>query len=63
MQITEGGAPPLRLLIASTDVAEELWPETTAAGDVLVQGGYLVRTAAVRGGTLALTGDTRRPAR
>jgi beta-galactosidase GanA len=64
VQITEGGAPPLRLLIASTDVAEELWPETagsaetTAAGDVLVQGGYLVRTAAVRGGTLALTGDT-----
>ena len=29
VQITEGGAPPLRLLIASTDVAEELWPEST----------------------------------
>jgi beta-galactosidase len=70
VQITGGGAPPLRLLIASTDVAEELWPEsteptgttgttgTTGAGDVLVQGGYLVRTAAVRGGTLVLTGDT-----
>ena len=61
VQITEGGAPPLRLLIASTDVAEELWPESTASGDVLVQGGYLVRTAAVRGAELALTGDTSQP--
>ena len=64
VQISGGGAPPLRLLIASTDVAEELWPEstessgTTAAGDVLVQGGYLVRTATVHGSDLALTGDT-----
>ena len=58
VQITEGGAPPLRLLIASTDVAEQLWPESTAVGDVLVQGGYLVRTAAIRGAELALTGDT-----
>ena len=58
VQITDGGTPPLLLLIADTNVAEELWPETTAAGDVLVQGGYLVRTAVVRGGTLALTGDT-----
>jgi beta-galactosidase GanA len=58
VQITEGGAPPLRLLIASTNVAEELWPEATSAGDVLVQGGYLVRTATVRGASLALTGDT-----
>ena len=64
VRISGGGAPPLRLLIASTDVAEELWPEstessgTTAAGDVLVQGGYLVRTATVRGSDLALTGDT-----
>ena len=61
VQITEGGAPPLRLLIASTDAAEELWPEATSAGGVLVQGGYLVRTAAVRGAVLALTGDTSQP--
>src|ERR1035438_4352146 len=44
--------------VARVDVAEGFWPESTAAGDVLVQGGYLVRTAATRGSTLALTGDT-----
>jgi beta-galactosidase GanA len=52
------GANSLLLLIASTDVAQEFWPESTAAGQVLVQGGYLVRSAATRGGQLALTGDT-----
>ncbi|HEY9241461.1 MAG TPA: beta-galactosidase [Streptosporangiaceae bacterium] len=58
VRISGGGAPPLRLLIASTDVAEELWPASSPAGGVLVQGGYLVRTATVRGADLALTGDT-----
>lgn len=58
VEVTGGGAPPLRLLIASTDVAQEFWPESTQAGQVLVQGGYLVRTAATRGSELALTGDT-----
>ena len=32
VQITGGGAPPLLLLIADTDTAEEFWPEQTAAG-------------------------------
>jgi beta-galactosidase GanA len=58
VQVTGGGATPLRLLIASSDVAQEFWPESTAAGPVLVEGGYLVRTATTRGPVLALTGDT-----
>jgi beta-galactosidase GanA len=58
VQITGGGAPPLLLLIATTDVAQQFWPQSTAAGPVLVRGGYLVRTAASHGAVLALTGDT-----
>ena len=58
VEVTGGGAPPLRLLIAATGVAEEFWPEATQQGLVLVQGGYLVRTAVIRGAELALTGDT-----
>ena len=58
VQITGGGTAPLLLLIADTNTAEDFWPVTTSAGPALVQGGYLVRTAAVHGGTLALTGDT-----
>jgi beta-galactosidase GanA len=58
VEVSGGGAPPLLLLITTTSGAEGFWPESTAAGDVLVQGGYLVRTAATRGSTLALTGDT-----
>ncbi|HEY1639638.1 MAG TPA: beta-galactosidase, partial [Streptosporangiaceae bacterium] len=58
VDITGGGNPPLRLLIAATDTAEELWPESTQAGDALVEGGYLVRTAVSHGAVLALTGDT-----
>ncbi|HEY2430647.1 MAG TPA: beta-galactosidase domain 3-containing protein, partial [Acidimicrobiales bacterium] len=58
VQVTGGGAPPMLVLLADTAAAEGFWPETTSAGSALVQGGYLVRTAAVRGGTLALTGDT-----
>jgi len=56
--VTGGGRPPLLLLLATTDIAEEFWPEQTAAGAALVEGGYLVRTAASHGSTLALTGDT-----
>ena len=56
--VTGGGRPPLLLLTADTSTAEDFWPESTGAGQALVEGGYLVRTAAVRGGTLALTGDT-----
>jgi len=56
--VTGGGRPPLLLLLAGTNTAEGFWPESTAEGQALVEGGYLVRTATARGGTLALTGDT-----
>jgi len=58
VEVTGGGAPPMLMLLADTATAEDFWPETTSAGSALVEGGYLVRTADVRGSTLALTGDT-----
>ncbi len=58
VQITGGGRPPLVLLLASTDVAEQFWPESTAAGPALVRGAYLVRGAQSSGRSLALTGDS-----
>jgi beta-galactosidase GanA len=58
VQISGGGRGPLELLIAEKSVAEDLWPESTSAGSVLVQGAYLVRGASSNGDTLALTGDT-----
>jgi beta-galactosidase GanA len=58
VKISGGGRPPLELLLASTTTAEAFWPESTAAGAALVEGGDLVRTASSSGGTLALTGDT-----
>jgi beta-galactosidase GanA len=63
VQISGGGRPPLLLLLAEKTVAEQFWPETTAAGPVLVRGSYLVRSAESRDSTLALTGDTSRAAR
>jgi beta-galactosidase GanA len=59
--VTGGGRPAMLLLLANTNTAESFWPESTSQGPALVEGGYLVRTAAVRGGTLALTGDTSQP--
>ena len=56
VQITGGGRAPLLLLIADTNSAADFWPENGA----LVEGAYLIRTAAVHGGQLALTGDTSR---
>ncbi len=58
VEVSGGGHPPLLLLLAGTNAAEGFWPESTSAGAVLVQGGYLVRTAATYGSVLALTGDT-----
>ncbi len=58
VQITGGGRPPLLLLLADKNTAEEFWPESTSAGPALVEGGYLVRTADSHTRTLALTGDT-----
>ncbi|MGH3167337.1 MAG: beta galactosidase jelly roll domain-containing protein, partial [Trebonia sp.] len=58
VSVTGGGRPPLLLLLATTGVAERFWPSQTSAGPVLVEGGYLVRTATAHGATLALSGDT-----
>jgi beta-galactosidase GanA len=58
VRVTGGGAPPLLLLLTTTDLAQQFWPESTQAGPVLVEGGYLVRTAASHGAGLSLTGDT-----
>ncbi|MGH3156691.1 MAG: beta galactosidase jelly roll domain-containing protein, partial [Streptosporangiaceae bacterium] len=58
VEISAGGRPPLLLLLTDTNTAEEFWPEQTAEGQVLVEGGYLVRTATTHGPLLALTGDT-----
>ena len=61
VEITGGGRSPLRLILADTNSAEEFWPVQTNDGPVLVEGGYLVRTARVTdGGTLQLQGDTSR---
>jgi beta-galactosidase GanA len=61
VSVTGGGRPAMLLLLADTSTAESFWPESTSQGPALAEGGYLVRTAAVRGGTLALTGDTSQP--
>ncbi len=58
VQITGGGRPPLLLLLAQKTVAEEFWPQATAAGPALVRGAYLVRGAQATSARLALTGDT-----
>ena len=49
-----GGRPDLLLLIGTDDEAASLWRPDA---DTLVRGAQLVRTAAVHGSTLALTGD------
>jgi beta-galactosidase len=61
--ISGGGRPQLLLLLAGTNTAEQFWPLQTQSGPVLVEGGYLVRTASSAGKSLALTGDTSRPGR
>ncbi len=61
--ISGGGRPRLLLLLTDTDTAEQFWPEQTASGPVLVEGGYLVRSASSTGKSLAITGDTSRPGR
>ncbi len=62
VQISGGGRPALLLLLAQKTIAEQFWPESTSAGAALVRGSYLVRGAGADGSTLALTGDTSRPA-
>ncbi|MDB5455190.1 MAG: beta-galactosidase, partial [Caulobacter sp.] len=58
VRITGGGRPPLLLLIGDEAAAQGFWRQETAAGPVLQRGPVLVRTAALTGVTLALTGDT-----
>ncbi len=58
VRITAPGRAPLTLLLADEPTAGTFWRQDTAAGPVLERGPELVRTAAVTGDELALTGDT-----
>jgi beta-galactosidase GanA len=57
VSVSQGGRT-LLLLIADTQTSARSWLDATSAGPVLTTGPYLVRTAATRDETLALTGDT-----
>ncbi|HEU5008467.1 MAG TPA: beta-galactosidase [Jatrophihabitantaceae bacterium] len=59
VRITGGGRDPLTLLLADTATAGTFWEPDTDNGPVLVRGPELVRTAAMRGVNLLLTGDTK----
>jgi len=62
VQINGGNRPQLTLLLADDTTAGTFWRQDTAAGPVLERGPELVRTAAINGATLALTGDTKQAA-
>ena len=49
---------PLLLIVADDNSAASLWRLNTPAGAVIVYGPELLRTAALNGGKLALSGDT-----
>ncbi|MFJ6831614.1 beta-galactosidase [Streptomyces sp. NPDC091209] len=53
-----GAAAPLLLLFADDESSRRLWRYDTPSGPVLVRGPALLRTAALRGTTVQLTGDT-----
>lgn len=55
LRISGGGRPDLLLLIGDEAEGAKFWH----VGDALVRGPALVRSAKAKGGTLALTGDTR----
>jgi beta-galactosidase GanA len=60
VRISGGGATrPLELILASDGDAAAYWRYDTASGPVLVRGGYVLRTATLSSGALALTGDTK----
>jgi beta-galactosidase GanA len=61
VSIHGGNRPQLLLLIADDNTAGTFWRQDTAAGPVLERGPELVRTAAINGSTLTLTGDTSQP--
>jgi len=54
LRIEGGGRPPLTLILADEGEGARYWRQEGA----LVRGPTLVRSATVKGGTLALTGDT-----
>ncbi|MFE9094113.1 beta-galactosidase [Streptomyces sp. NPDC007264] len=58
--LIEGGGVtrPLLLLLADDETSVRLWRRDTPSGAVLVYGPALLRTAALRGTTAHLTGDT-----
>jgi beta-galactosidase GanA len=58
VRISGGGRPGLTLLLADTTTANGFWRQDTSSGPVLEHGPELVRTAAMSGSTLRLTGDT-----
>ncbi|MHA5051310.1 beta-galactosidase [Streptomyces sp. SD15] len=53
-----GASAPLLLLLADDETSARLWRYDTPSGPVLVFGPALLRTAALRGTTVHLTGDT-----
>lgn len=59
VHINGGNRPQLTLLLADEATAGTFWRQDTAAGPVLERGPELVRTAAVSGSSLALSGDTK----
>ncbi|GGN56550.1 beta-galactosidase [Streptomyces albiflavescens] len=58
--LVQGGgiSTPLLLLFADDQTSGRLWRHDTPSGPVLVRGPALLRTAALRGTTVHLTGDT-----
>ncbi|MET9729575.1 beta-galactosidase [Streptomyces sp. NPDC006458] len=53
-----GAAAPVLLLLCDDETSVRLWPYETPSGSVLVHGPALLRTAALDGAALHLTGDT-----
>jgi len=58
VSIDGGGRAPLTLLIGDESESARFWRTGSAGNAVLVRGPALVRKATLRGGVLALTGDT-----
>lgn len=57
--VEKGGSDrPLLILFADDETALRMWPYETPAGTVLVYGPSLVRSVALEGSTVHLTGDT-----
>ncbi|MBT0669566.1 beta-galactosidase [Novosphingobium profundi] len=63
VRISGGGRKPLVLILADEAEGTRYSRVASTAGTLLVRGPELVRTAAVTGARLALTGDTDQPAR